>query len=483
MNLKHTALVLLFFICFTGCMSVQPNQPVDDSKGFALNTNPEPVAGSGTGGSSGRRNTPPEPQAGNNVPADASRDRSVSTAAETAATAADGGAQPSPTRAATAAAAAAGSAAAGERPRPGASEEFVPVTLEIVNYILNLIRNSPNPQVIDNELKTLRFSLSKPVSITPIRNNAQVGRGGVSASGALIMGGQSVSPSPSGSPLVIDRNASGVLFTIGSDVIVVIFDRHQLSFRKNSQGRYDLFSAVFGVEANSLRYEGSPPQLRILIQESNIRQEILAIPDSASGGSQRRNDNVHQPEYRGNDWPYQATNISYSFNQYGPSRNITDRGSLTRRGIIEYVIRQNPSVDRARLNSLIDTYICEAEIEGINHDIAIAQMLYTTNNLSNARMTTRNYGGLSTNGIRWDGSFCDMDTGVRAHIQHLKGYASRAPLNRPCVDPRFQILANLGYRGTVRTFDDLYRRWTENSNYGNSIEVILHGLYRFSAGY
>jgi len=276
----------------------------------------------------------------------------------------------------------------------------------------------------------------------------------------------------------------GTLRNIGtsSEILTVVFNDIPLIFRKNSQGRYDLSSAEIEARTYNFRYEDGLPQLCILAQ-LNDRHEVLAFMDSTSGISQRRTDNVHHLEYRENDRPsYQATNISYPAHQYDPPRNIADRGSVIPRGIIAYVTHQNPSVDRARLSSLIDTYICEARDEGINHDIAIAQMLYWTDSLRNqGRVRSHNYGGLSTNGLRWDGSFNSMTEGVQAHIQHLKGYASSAPLNKARVDPRYQILVDLGYRGRVRTFDQLYRLWTANFvSYGNSIDRILNELYRFS---
>jgi hypothetical protein len=348
---------------------------------------------------------------------------------------------------------------------------------------LNLTQNS---RITIEQSRDLHFRLSKSVSITPVQNNASGAAGGVSPSGALRMHEQRESLSST----VIDISDIGTLLVIDSNVIEVSFNKdnkdYQLRFRRNPQsGRYDLFSAVFGIGTSSLRYDGSsPPQLLILVEEPTNRQPIQAVPNPASGGSQRRIDYVPERE---NNWQFYPENINYfpTNPSINPSKQIMGQGSVTKAGITAYVISQNRSVNRATLSSLIDTYICEAEIEGINYDIAIAQMLYWTESLTNqSRMRSNNFGGLSAEGLRWDGTFPrlwrtdGMTEGVRAHIQHLKGYAStRRPTN--IVDPRYEGLGTI--RGTIQTFELLYERWMPNNlRYGNSIDSILNELYRLS---
>ena len=244
-----------------------------------------------------------------------------------------------------------------------------------------------------------------------------------------------------------------------------------LTFKRNSQGRYDLDSAMIDSERRTVfAIEDDPPQLCILT-ELNEHLETLAIFNAKQTVSRS------WPSYEVP--PYQKIPAGGSSKQFDQSRRIDDTQSyVTKEGIIKYVKNQNPKVDSATLSKLIDTYFDEARDEGINLDIAIAQMLHATNYLRN-RMTTRNYAGLSTNGVRWNGSFSDMSTGVKAHIQHLKGYVST---NRPvpCVDPRYDILAEKGYWGQVKTFDGLFRAWSPSPAYGNEINRILNGLYQSS---
>jgi hypothetical protein len=123
----------------------------------------------------------------------------------------------------------------------------------------------------------------------------------------------------------------------------------------------------------------------------------------------------------------------------------------------------------------------EAAIEGVNHDIAFAQMLVETNLLSwggNLSPGSNNFGGISslTGGV--DGaSFPSARVGVRAHIQHLKAYASLDPLVQRQVDPR------RGYvmRGGAPLVNQLTGRWNTDPEYDRKIAAFMQRLYA-SAG-
>ena len=165
------------------------------------------------------------------------------------------------------------------------------------------------------------------------------------------------------------------------------------------------------------------------------------------------------------------------------SRSLMGSGMLNRNVIVSYIVSKRTAMNRQQIEALVTTYTREADAEGINVDIAIAQMLHWTDFLRNReRVATHNYGGLSrTDG--WNGSFPHlmrdgMTEGVRAHIQHLKGYAG-VPLNRrEIVDPRYRLAFERGSHGM--RFETLYRYWSADPHYGQNIENILDELYRFS---
>jgi hypothetical protein len=255
--------------------------------------------------------------------------------------------------------------------------------------------------------------------------------------------------------------------------------KYSLTFKRNLQGRYDLIFAVIDGERHSVPpIEGPPPQLCILA-ELNEHVEMLAIFDS------KHNDIRSWPSSEAPS--FKAINIGgLPSRQFDSIRIDGTEPRVNKTGIINYV-RQNRSVDSATLatlSSLIDMYFDEAKREGINPSIAIAQMLYHTNFLRK-NMTTRNYAELNTvnarlNGKPWNGKFDSMRIGVRAHIQHLKGYVSRERPKNPIVDPRYALLGNI--RGNVKTLELLFETWVPRNSaaYGNSISNILTGIQSYS---
>jgi hypothetical protein len=314
-----------------------------------------------------------------------------------------------------------------EEPNAAQQAQYItPLTGELVNIIQNSGKS----------LKELVFYVSKPFTMLiseqydPPRVDIQ--------NGALIMpdGGQAQT-------LVFTYNQQGKLhgFPVSgsSDIFEVIFPvdgkEVALKFKKNKEGYFALYSALIDTRPYTLH--------------SDTELALLAISSNMTAGTGGRND------------------------------LLEGRGSLDKNKIIAYIKSQNPSVNEAVLDSLISAYIQESAFENINHDIAIAQMLYATSFLKGYKfVSSNNYGGLLELPT-WNGAFADMTEGVRAHIQHLKGYASTTMNSRQIVDPRYYILVNLGYLGTVKSIDQLCERWSTASDglYKTSIKSILDGLY------
>lgn len=126
-------------------------------------------------------------------------------------------------------------------------------------------------------------------------------------------------------------------------------------------------------------------------------------------------------------------------------------------------------------------YIEEARIEGVNHDIAFCQMCLETDFLrfsGNIKPQQNNFAGLGTvEGGSETATFESARIGVRAHIQHLKAYASSDPLSQEVVDPRFRFVT----RGVAPIVEQLSGRWSADRNYGAKILAIVRQLYQ-SAG-
>lgn len=147
----------------------------------------------------------------------------------------------------------------------------------------------------------------------------------------------------------------------------------------------------------------------------------------------------------------------------------------------QYLLSVNPS---PKLNSSVDAllvyYLEEGDVEGVRGDIAFAQALKETGFFRYGGMITpeqNNYAGLGALAGSKPGEGASFPTpriGVRAHIQHLKGYASKEPLKQPVVDPRYTVLQSAGLLGTAPYVTDLNGKWAvPGKDYGEGILKIL----------
>ena len=165
-----------------------------------------------------------------------------------------------------------------------------------------------------------------------------------------------------------------------------------------------------------------------------------------------------------------------------PPDMILSNGKLSRGIFVNYIFENNNELNRGWVENIIDLYIYEANIEGVNYEIAIAQMIFHTRFLSflGTRVTrdSNNFCGLSTtNDITKIYFFDTYQIGIRAHIQHLKGYATREPLINECVDPRYSKIEEEFGWGSSPTIDSLAFKWANNSFFVQAIKNILLEVY------
>ena len=158
---------------------------------------------------------------------------------------------------------------------------------------------------------------------------------------------------------------------------------------------------------------------------------------------------------------------------------ILGQGLITEEILGAFLLQYNPDLVDFALEMAI-YYVEEAAEEGINHDIAFAQMCLETGFLRFGNLVTpemNNFSGLGSTGPGVPGlSFPDPRTGVRAHIQHLKAYATDEPPNLPLVNPRY-FLVNFGSSPKI---SGLAGTWAEDRYYAVKINNILERLYEFS---
>ncbi|MDR1306037.1 MAG: glucosaminidase domain-containing protein [Treponema sp.] len=167
-------------------------------------------------------------------------------------------------------------------------------------------------------------------------------------------------------------------------------------------------------------------------------------------------------------------------NEIRPPRPILGTGKTEPELLLAFLLDENKNTDRTFAEQLVGLYIAEAETEGINHDIAFAQMCLETGFLrfgGLVRPEMNNFCGLGSIGPGEPGEqFPTVQIGVRAHIQHLKAYATDLPLAGELVDPRYRFVRP----GSSPAVQGLAGTWAADKLYAEKIEAILARMYRFS---
>jgi len=158
---------------------------------------------------------------------------------------------------------------------------------------------------------------------------------------------------------------------------------------------------------------------------------------------------------------------------------IMGKGKADPEILISFLLSENNNADREFVETLAGLYIAEAETEGINHDIAFAQMCLETGFLRFGGLVVsemNNFCGLGSIGPGQPGEwFPSVELGVRAHIQHLKAYASDQPLRGELADPRYYLVR----KGSSPAVQGLSGSWAADKLYAEKIELILKRLYQF----
>lgn len=164
----------------------------------------------------------------------------------------------------------------------------------------------------------------------------------------------------------------------------------------------------------------------------------------------------------------------------GQIDRIMGKGNTSEAQLKVFLRNDNPQA-LVEFPDLPTLYREEAAIEGVNYDIAFAQMCLETDYLRFGRGVSaaqNNFAGLGdAAGSPGGASFPSARIGVRAHVQHLKAYGSVEPLVQDVVDPRFRFVT----RGIAPLVQQLSGRWSPDLNYGDRILAIVRQLYE-SAG-
>jgi hypothetical protein len=161
---------------------------------------------------------------------------------------------------------------------------------------------------------------------------------------------------------------------------------------------------------------------------------------------------------------------------------ILGTGRLGGEEMASSLVSANPDVDASFAQNFACLYITEAAAEGVNHDVAFAQMCFETNFLQFDRVVTmnmNNFGGIGTVSADKKGvSFPSILAGVRAQIQHLKAFATAQPLAQKLVDPRYYAVRF----GSAPSIHGLSGKWSADLAYGQKIKSMMDGIYTLAFG-
>lgn len=156
----------------------------------------------------------------------------------------------------------------------------------------------------------------------------------------------------------------------------------------------------------------------------------------------------------------------------------------------KYVMPTYPSYYKGTeietIEQFCQVYYEEAKAEGVKVEVAFCQAMLETGFLKyggDVDISQYNFAGLGATGNGAHGNgFASPREGIRAQIQHLKAYASTAPLNQECVDVRFSKVK----RGTAIYLEWLGIQenpygggWATAKNYGVRIKKMIDKLKTF----
>jgi hypothetical protein len=163
------------------------------------------------------------------------------------------------------------------------------------------------------------------------------------------------------------------------------------------------------------------------------------------------------------------------------STTIMGKGGLSSTTMKQVLKKHHSELKDTKIHTIIESYIDECHIEGVNHDIAFAQMCLETDYLKyggQVSASQNNFAGLGAlDGGAKGLKFRSLQDGVRAHVQHLKAYASQEPLKNRCIDPRFRFVK----RGSAKTIYELTGKWASDPNYGNKIKNQIIAFYKLQS--
>lgn len=242
-------------------------------------------------------------------------------------------------------------------------------------------------------------------------------------------------------------------------------------------------SSVAGTNVQQYKWNGTDAQLWRFIKSDDGKYYILSkkgtvldISDStASSGSNVQTDTLKFENTQ--KWAIQSVTELYP---------IMGESDTTVKQMAAYFNSKNKDYpyedsDAPTIEKFCQMYFEECEAEGVKAEVAFCQAMLETAFLKfggNVDKEQYNFAGLGATGGGVKGeSFPNVQTGIRAQVQHLKAYASTQDLNQDCVDTRFKFVTRgcapyvqwLGIQENPNSNEQKKMGWAAGKNYGYNI--------------
>ena len=281
--------------------------------------------------------------------------------------------------------------------------------------------------------------------------------------------------------------------TLGNRTVYYNAEGHMVTGEQKIDGSWYLFSTGNGAMvtgwydyANRRVYYGEDG--RMVTGEQKIEGELYYF--KTSNGAMIRSEWVNG-KYFGEDGCYVGDANTALYKIEGSTNLTVDQmvrmyKDTANKNDFTYPSEELAKGGAASIENFCQIYFEEANAEGIKAEVAFAQAMHETGWLQfggDVKIEQFNFAGIGATGGGAPGlSFSDVRTGIRAHIQHLKAYASEAPLNNEKVDPRFDYVA----RNSAPYVEWLGQKenptgagWATAAGYGYRVKEIILQLFKY----
>lgn len=220
--------------------------------------------------------------------------------------------------------------------------------------------------------------------------------------------------------------------------------------------------------------------------ENKTAKSVNAADASGDASKAEENKNAQDKNAKGKEEADQAEEV-IADGQYP----IMGKSSVTIEQMVDYFKSSGETYPAEALSkggadsieTFCQLYYDEAVAEGVRPEVAFVQTMKETGWLQyggDASIEQFNFAGLGTTGGGVAGnSYPDVQTGVRAQIQHLKAYATADALTQECVDDRYEYVTKgcapyvewLGQQENPEGYG-----WATGDNYGYAIVDMIANL-------